>query len=160
MPKYKYGCEIDASCAPAQLYNIDASFKDLAAVCDNIRGMDAGAAVSFLEKAARKEVAIYYRKWNKKLGHRAELGGRKGRYPVKAAKIVLSVLKNAIANAAQKGLENVYIAHASANKQAIYPRLQPKGRRIRADYSTARVEIVLREKKGDKEEREGKEEKR
>jgi large subunit ribosomal protein L22 len=146
MPHYKYGYKIDEKCAPAQLYNIDASFKDLAAVCDNIRGMNAEEAVDFLEKAARKEVAIYYKSWNKKLGHRRELGGKKGRYPVKAAKIVLEVLKNAIANAERKGLMNVYVAHASANKQSIYPRLQPKGRRIRSDYETARVEIVLRER--------------
>ena len=144
--QYKYGYKIDEKCAPAQLYDIDASFKDLAAVCDNIRGMDTDKAVEFLEKAAKKEVPIYYKRWNKKLGHRRELGGKKGRYPVKAVKIVLSVLKNAIANASQKGLWNTYVAHASANKQSIYPRLQPKGRRIRSDYETSRVEIVLREK--------------
>ncbi|MEM2174574.1 MAG: 50S ribosomal protein L22 [Candidatus Micrarchaeia archaeon] len=155
MPKYKYGYKIDEKCAPAQAYNIDASFKDLAAVCDNIRGMDVNSALDFLERARRMEIPIYYRKWNKKLGHRRELGGKKGRYPRKAVGIVMEVLKNAIANAEQKGLTNLYIVHASANKQSIYPRLQPKGRRIRSDYETARVEIVLREKEGEREEKNG-----
>ncbi|MCS7109753.1 MAG: 50S ribosomal protein L22 [Candidatus Micrarchaeota archaeon] len=128
--------------AKAQLYNIDASYKDLAAVCDNIRGLTADEGVNYLN-AVLNGFPVLYRRWNKKLGHRKELGGRKGRYPVKAAKIVLGVLNNAIANATAKGLDQLVIVHAAANKQSIYPRMQSKGRQIRSDYETARVEIIL-----------------
>ena len=147
MPHYGYGFDISrlgpgAEIAKAQQYNIDASFKDLCAVCDNIRGMPSEDAVKYLDAVADGH-PVLYRRWNKKLGHRRELGGQKGRYPIKAAKYVAMVLQNAIANATAKGLANPKVIHAAANKQAIYPRMQAKGRQIRADYETAKVEIIL-----------------
>jgi len=147
MVHYEYGFNKksqfnEKQLAKAQQYNIDASYKDLAAVCDNIRGLNADEGVKYLQ-AVLSGFPVEYRKWNKKLGHRRELGGKKGRYPIKAAGIVLSVLNNAIANATSKGLDNLVIVHAAANKQAIYPRLQSKGRQMRANYETARVEVIL-----------------
>ncbi|MEM4133828.1 MAG: 50S ribosomal protein L22 [Candidatus Micrarchaeia archaeon] len=147
MVHYEYGFNkksqySEKQIAKAQQYNIDASYKDLCAVCDNIRGMSAEEGTKYLN-AVLEGFPVLYRRWNKKLGHRKELGGRKGRYPIKAAKIVLGVLKNAIANATSKGLDQLMIIHASANKQAIYPRLQSKGRQMRSNYETARVEIIL-----------------
>lgn len=146
MPHYKYGFKGYESpeLAKAQQYNIDASYKDLCAVCSNIHGMDAMIATTYLEKAARQEIPVEYRRWAKHLGHRRELGGRRGRYPQKAARYVLQVLKNAIANANAKGLIAPAVIHASANKQMVYPRMQPKGRRVRSNYVTARVEIILK----------------
>jgi ribosomal protein uL22 len=147
MPHYGYGFDIsklgpDAEIAKAQQYNIDASFKDLCAVCDNIRGMQSEDAVKYLDAVADGH-PVLYRRWNTKLGHRRELDGQKGRYPIKAAKYVAMVLQNAIANANAKGLANPKVIHAAANKQAIYPRMQAKGRQIRADYETAKIEIIL-----------------
>ena len=147
MVHYEYGFNKksqfnEKQLAKAQQYNLDASYKDLAAVCDNIRGLNAEEGVNYL-KAVLSGFPVRYRRWNKKLGHRRELGGKKGRYPIKAAGIVLNVLNNAIANATSKGLDNLVIVHAAANKQAIYPRLQSKGRQMRSDYVTARVEIIL-----------------
>jgi len=143
--------------AKARVEGVDASFKDLAEVCGNIRGRRVSDAISFLEKAAVGKTAVLFRRRNKRLGHRKELGGKKGRYPKKAAKVVLQVLKNALNNAAQKGLteENLFVEHACANKKFNYPRLQPKGRRIRHDYTTARVEIVLVERGAEKKAAEG-----
>jgi len=127
---------------------IDASFKDLCAVCDNIRGMNVVNAIELLEKAKRMEVPIRYRKFNKKLGHRRELGGKKGRYPVKAVKHVLKLLKDAINNALVKGAEKekLVVAHAAANKKASYYRLQPKGLRIPHNFELARLEIIVIQK--------------
>lgn len=147
MVHYEYGFNkksqySEKQIAKAQQYNIDASYKDLCAVCDNIRGMSAEDGTKYLT-AVLEGFPVQYRRWNKKLGHRRELGGKKGRYPVKAAKYVLGVLSNAIANATSKGLDQLIIIHASANKQAIYPRLQSKGRQMRSNYETARVEIIL-----------------
>jgi large subunit ribosomal protein L22 len=147
MVHYEYGFNKksqfnEKQLAKAQQYNIDASYKDLAAVCDNIRGLNAYEGVQYLQ-AVLSGFPVEYRKWNKKLGHRRELGGKKGRYPIKAAGFVLTVLNNAISNATSKGLDNLVIVHAAANKQAIYPRLQSKGRQTRANYETARVEVIL-----------------
>jgi ribosomal protein L22 len=104
--------------------------------------------VQLLESAKLGEVPILYRKFNKKLGHRKELGGMRGRYPKKSARIVLEVLRNAMANAKNIGLgEKLVVKHASANKQNIYPRMASKGRAMRSNYETAKVEIVLEELK-------------
>lgn len=134
--------------ARAQRSDIDASFKDLSQVCRNINGKEVSEAVNLLEDAKLGKVPIRYVKFNKKLGHRKELGGRKGRYPRKSAGIVLELLKGTIANARRKGLgEKLVVRHASANKQNVYPRIASKGRAMRANYETAKLEIVLEELK-------------
>jgi len=81
------------------------------------------------------------------MGHRAELGGYKGRWPMKECKIVLKCLKSAIANAREKGLStDLIVSHVCANKRHSYSRYASKGRRNVSKLETARVEIVLREK--------------
>lgn len=148
MPKFKYGFKFEPGkkYGKAQAYDLDVSPKDLAAVCDNIRGKLASEAVTFLEAVIQKKIPVRYRKWAKKLAHRRELGGAKGRYPVKAASITLKVLKDAMANAMREGILTPRIVHAAAYKQAIYERLAPRiRRRVLHRYVTARLEIVLGE---------------
>ncbi|MBI5223634.1 50S ribosomal protein L22 [Candidatus Micrarchaeota archaeon] len=132
--------------AKARVEGVNASYKDLAAVCGVIRNKRATWAMTFLERASLGEIPVLFRKHNKNLGHRRELGGRMGRYPEKAAGIVLKVLKSALANATVKGMDvnsNLTVAHASANKKMTYPRMAPKGRTARSNLETARVEIIL-----------------
>lgn len=144
MYSYKFG---DEETGKARLEGVDASYKDLAAVCSNIRGKSSSDALALLEKASTGDFPILYRKYNKHLAHRKELGGKQGRYPKKSAKIVLGVLKNAIASAKAKSLsEDLIVVHAAANKKNVYPRLSPKGRRSRSYFETARVEIVVKER--------------
>ncbi len=139
-----YSLKVEGNVGKARLEGVDASFKDLCAVCDNIRHLVVDDAFSLLEMASEGKIPIYYRRHNKRLGHRRELGGRKGRYPKKAAKIVLKVLKAAVASAMQKGVKGeLFVLHAAANKKGTYPRLAPKGRRIRSDYEVSRVEIIV-----------------
>jgi len=134
-------------CAAARLEGVDASYKDLSEVCGRIRRKGASWARSFLERAAEGEIPVLYKRHNKKLGHRRELGGRKGRYPWKAAAIVLKVLDSAIANGVSRGLGEEYVVSvATANKKLTYPRMAPKGRQARSYYELARVEIVLKPK--------------
>jgi large subunit ribosomal protein L22 len=140
-----YSAELGEDCACARLEGVDASYKDLAQVCGRVRGKDASWAVSFLEKAAKAEIPVLYKRHNKRLGHRRELGGKKGRYPKKAAMIVLKLLKTAVSNGVVKGLgEDYRIVAANANKKYSYPRMAPKGRRARAYYELARLEMVLK----------------
>ncbi|MEW6328906.1 MAG: 50S ribosomal protein L22 [Candidatus Micrarchaeota archaeon] len=144
---YSYKPATGTKSAKAQGHDIEASYKDLTQVCAAIRGKMAGEAVKLLEDAAAMKIPILYHKFNKRLGHRHELGGRKGRYPRKCARLVLEVLRNALGNAGFRGMgeANLVVRHACANKQSIIGRLAPKGRRARMDYETARVEIVLEE---------------
>ncbi len=147
MPEYGYSYkESGAKLARGQAHDLDASFKDLGAVCDAIRHKSTVDAVALLERVAEGNWPILYKKHNKRLGHRHELGGKKGRYPEKSAKLVLKLLRNVIANAEFRGLgDELVVKHACANKQMIYPRMAPKGRSRRSNYETARVEIVIEE---------------
>ena len=139
-----YSAKIPENCACARVEGVNASYKDLAEVCGRIRNKKSAWAVSFLEKVSEGKAAVLYRTYNKRLGHRKELKGRKGRWPKKAASIVLKTLLSAIANGKVKGLGDEYtVLVASANKKDVYPRLASKGRWSRSNLETARVEIVL-----------------
>jgi large subunit ribosomal protein L22 len=144
-----YSCKIEneADFAKARVEGVNASFKDLTEVCGNIRRRPADAAVALLEDAKAGKVPLRYRSHNTRMAHRKELMGQKGRWPIKAAGIVLKCLESAIANAKEKGLsEELIVSHACANKKNTYMRYSSKGRRNISRMETARVEIVLREK--------------
>ncbi len=113
----------------AQKAEINASYKDLSAVCDFIRYKKASDALEAIDKIISMEIPIHYRRHNKRMGARHELGGKKGAYPVEAAKEVRDVLINAIANADNKGKSGIdmYIIHAAANKTHIERRYPSKG---------------------------------
>jgi large subunit ribosomal protein L22 len=150
MPEFGYSMQLpkdyETKFAKAQLHDVDASYKDLGQVCANIKGLSVEKAESLLAKVSKGEFPIWFKKHNKKMGHRGEIGGKKGRYPIKCAKIVLQVLKNAVANANNKGLlGELKVVHAAANKQGTYPRVAPRGRWRRSNYVTSRVEIILKE---------------
>ncbi len=143
--------------ALAQGKDIDASYKDLTQVCSEIRYMKVGDAVALLERVENMEAAVPFTRFNKRLGSRHELGGKKGAYPVKAASETMKVLVNAIANAANKGMdiEALYVVHASANKTHIERRRPSKGSlswgrgmygmsaRTASDIEYAKIEIGL-----------------
>lgn len=131
--------------ARARLTGVNASYKDLCEVCRSVRGKPTDYALEFLSRAANGEVAIYFARHNHGKGHRRELGGRKGGWPVKSAKFVLEVMANAAANANKLALGPTKVAHVIANKQDTFPRMSPKGKRIRQDYETAFIEVVLEE---------------
>ncbi|MGC8649146.1 MAG: 50S ribosomal protein L22, partial [Candidatus Micrarchaeia archaeon] len=138
----------------ASLKDINANFKDLIAVCDSIRYKSLPLALESLDYVINDKKPILYRKYNKYMGARHELNGRKGRTPIKCAKIVRKVLINAMANADNKGMDvdSLYVVHASANKGVIARRYPPKGAlfaggenpRVRhSDLEFAKVEIGL-----------------
>lgn len=142
---YAYQKTGEMRTARARLTGINASYKDLCEVCRNVRGRDTDYALEFLSAAAEGEKAIYFARHNKGKGHRTELGGKKGGWPIKSVKAVLGVVESAQANANKLGLGNTKIAHIIANKQDTFPRMSPKGRRIVHNYETAFVEVVLEE---------------
>jgi large subunit ribosomal protein L22 len=136
---------------------VNASYKDLGAVCDAIRYLKADSAMSLLDIVARKAAPIPYRRHNKYMGSRHELKGGKGAYPVKAAKEVKVALVNALANAENKGMDrdSVFVIHASATKTRTETRPPSKGSlswgrgrygassAVRSNLEYARIEIGL-----------------
>ncbi len=132
-------------CAAARIEGVNASYKDLSEVCGRIRNKKTDWALEFLEKASDGDIPVLFKRHNRNLGHRRELGGRKGRFPKKAAGMVLKALRSAIANGKVRGLGDTYlIVAASANKKATYPRMASKGRMARSYLETSRIEIILR----------------
>ena len=139
----------------AQAHDVNASYKDLTQVCGAIKRQPLAKAKKILEDAIEGIKAIPYHKFNTGMGHRSNLGGKKGRYPKKECKIVLGLLQNAEANAGQKGLEKekLFVSHAAAFKQNTFKRYrkfwvggQTLGygkQAIWANYQTARVELAV-----------------
>merc|ERR1711865_646113 len=87
--------------------------------------------------------------------------GSKGRWPQKASAIVLSLLKNAEANAEMKGLDvdTLYVTHAQANRAMKQRRRTYRAHGRTGPYMSnpSHIEIILSEKdssvaKGDEEE--------
>jgi ribosomal protein uL22 len=144
--EYAYNKKPIGRIARARISRVNCSWKDLSEVCRNVRGKDTDYALDFLTRAAEGEQAILFLRHCKSKGHRSELGGKQGGFPVKSCKAVLNVVESAIANANKLGLGTTRIVHILANKHATYPRMSPKGRRIRHNYEVAFIEVVLEEK--------------
>lgn len=143
--EYSYDKLPQGRIARARLTRVNCSWKDLCEVCRNVRGKPTDDALEFLSAAAEGKQAVHFRRHAKSRGHRRELGGKQGGFPKKSARAVLSVMQSAAANANRLGLGATKIAHLVSNKQATYPRMSPKGRRIRHDYEVSFIEVVLEE---------------
>ncbi|NUN11343.1 50S ribosomal protein L22 [Candidatus Micrarchaeota archaeon] len=156
MGLYKYSFETKGL-AVAQLHDVDCSYKDLSQVLSNMKGKTIAQARTMLESAMKMEKPIPFNKFNTGMGHRKQLGGKKGKYPKKEAAYALQLLNNAIANGEKKGLDSskLVVKHASANKQSVFKRYRSQfvggntlgyGKQAMwANYVTARAEIGLAE---------------
>ncbi len=109
-----------------KLSDVNASYKDLTIVCSEIRYKTYSQAQFILNNIISGK-PILYRKYNKGMGSRHELSGRKGRTPIKCAKIINKALLNAINNAQNKGIaeDEAVIVHACANKMLTVVRTPP-----------------------------------
>lgn len=155
---YHYSASVEGKVAKAQAHDQNASYKDLSQVCGAIRGKPVEEAKGLLEECIALKKAIPYRRFNKGCGHRSELGGRRGRYPKKEAKIMLGLVSDAAANARFKGMDEkkLFVASASAYKQTTAKRYRKfwvsgitlgYGKQATwADYVTCRAEVVLAER--------------
>ena len=113
----------------AQGYDINASYKDLVAVCDAVRYLKTEAVMELIDGIMTEKMPIVFKRYNKYMGSRHELQGRKGAFPIKAAREVKKILTNAIANSQKRGMaqDSLFIVHASANKTHIERRRPSKG---------------------------------
>lgn len=129
------------------------STKDAVEVCGAIRGMMLEDAMAFLEDVVAKRAPVPFRRYKKKVAHHAGLASRwgvpSGRYPAKAAKEVLKVLKNAKANAETKGLdvEKLRVIHAAAQQGMKIRKYIPRafGRATPYFHPLTHIEIAVGE---------------
>lgn len=109
-----------------------------------IKGMKLETAREFLENVVALKQAVPYRRFTRNIPHKK--GMCTGRYPQKAAREFLSILKNAESNAIYKGLdsENMKITHIATKKGHTYmgqfPRAQ--GRATPKKHETVTVEMI------------------
>jgi len=95
------------------------STKHAIAICDFIRGKEPKEAIMLLEKVIKKEIAVPMKGEipHRRRGQRVK-GKVAGRFPTKASRVFIKLLKNLIANANVKGLdtESLIISLAKADK--------------------------------------------
>ncbi len=114
-------------------------------IASAIKGMKLDKARGFLENVSELKQAVPYKRYTRNIPHRK--GMCTGRYPQKAAKEFLRVLKNVESNATYKGLdpENMRITHIATKKGHTYrgqfPRAQ--GRASPKNHETVSVEMIL-----------------
>jgi len=155
MALYDYSRVPADAVSKAQAFDLDASYKDLTQVCAAIRHKTVPDARKLLEQCISLEHAIPYSRHATGMGHRSELGGVRGRYPKKEARMTLEVLQNAENSATQKGLklDELVVSHAAAYKQNELPRYRHHWaggstlgygkQNAFANYCTARIEMTL-----------------
>lgn len=121
-------------------------------ICRTLRGMRANLARAYLEDVIALKRSIPFKRYRGNVAHRHDLvGWDAGRYPEKAAKAVLIVLDNALANAEYKGMESdkMRIYHAGTLKGRTIRGWMPRamGRATPKNTETVSVEMVLTEVK-------------
>ena len=114
--------------------------------------MRANLARDYLEDVIALKRAVPYKRYARNVAHKHGLvGSDAGRFPQKAAKAVLVVLDNALANAEYTGMESdkMRILHAGTKKGRTIRGWMPRamGRATPKNTETVSVEMILSEVK-------------
>lgn len=114
--KYSYQPSDETKCAKAMGYEMPISFKHAVEICRFIKGRKISEAKKILEEVIALKRPIPFKRYKKKVAHKNIDGWYAGRYPQKACKYILKILKNLEANAEYKGLDvdKLVIVHAEA----------------------------------------------
>jgi large subunit ribosomal protein L22 len=138
-------CAYSSKIEGAKAYGrrIDMSPKHAMEICRHIKGMTTEKADVFLTKVQEKKEYVPLKRYKKGVPHRT--GGQPGRYHVKAAGIIQKVLRNAVNNAEQNGMDKdkLRIVHAASHRGPTYARKKPKGRWKYHQIDTTHVEIIV-----------------
>jgi large subunit ribosomal protein L22 len=127
--KYSYQPADETKAAKAMGYEMPISFKHAVEICRELRGKKIEEAKKILEDVIEMRRPIPFKRYKKKVAHKRGLDRwYAGRYPQKAARFILKVLKNLEANAEYKGLEldKLVIVHAQAKKGRVIKRYMPR----------------------------------
>jgi large subunit ribosomal protein L22 len=145
----KYSIKDDEKAVKAMGRDMNVSFKDMIIVAETIRGKKLQKAIQIMEDVIALKRPIEYRRYNTGIGHRGGNQPKKAKYPKKAAKYALAILKNLQANAEFKGFdaEKVKIIHSQAQLGVCRPRRKPKGRYTTWESEYVHMQVVGKEKK-------------
>ena len=130
-------------------------FKHCREITNHIQGLDASKAKKFMEDVQVFKDIVPFTKYTGGPGRKAmaklhNAPGDKGRWPVKATKVIADLLSNAVANAESKGMDvdKLYIKHAQCNRAPPGRRrtYRAHGRIGKYASQPAHVEIILSER--------------
>ncbi|HDD59885.1 MAG: 50S ribosomal protein L22 [Thermoplasmata archaeon] len=147
----KYVVETDPeTMAKALGRDLPISRKHAVEICRAIKGMDLEKAEEYLENVIKLKQPVPFKRYNRMVAHRKGKGFGPGKYPVKAAKYILKVLKDAESNAEYSGLDTdrLYIYHISSHKGRTYEGWMPRahGRATPWNQETVNIQVVLKER--------------
>lgn len=124
--------------------NLGISTKKSVEICRLLRNKSTEKAKKILERVIEKKEAVPYKRYLHEIPHRKG-NIAAGGYPIKASKIILSLIKNAEANAQNKGMSsNLVISHISAHKGERQSRY---GRKMGQKAKRTHIKIIVEEKK-------------
>lgn len=122
--------------------NLAISPKTAMMVCAFLRGRKLSAAKRILEDVIHQRQAVPYTRFTDGVGHRRSIAAA-GRYPLKASKEILMLLKSCEANAVDQGMTgDLRIAEIRANRASSPMRY---GRHSRREAKRAHVYLTLEE---------------
>ncbi|XP_039020422.1 60S ribosomal protein L17-2-like, partial [Hibiscus syriacus] len=138
-------CWFSAACK-ARGSDLRVHFKNTRETAFAIRKLPLVKAKRYLEDVMAHKQAIPFQRFCGGVGHTAQAKNRhsngQGRWPVKSAKFILDLRKNAESNAEVKGLDvdALYISHIQVNQA------QKQRRRTSYMSSPCHIELILSEK--------------
>ncbi len=154
MPTWKYSVRVDEErSAKAMVWDAPISYKKIVELARLLKGMRVNDAKAFLERVAAGREPVPVRRYSGKQAHHRGLAAKYkwpiGRYPVKAAKILLKLLDNAVNNAEVKGLdtERLRITHIAVHKGRVIKKWMPRafGRSSPRFRKYSHIEMVVTE---------------
>ena len=143
--------------ARAVLESVPMSYKSATMIARTIKNMELKKAQELLKHVIEKKKAIRFTRYNQEQAHRPNIGP--GRYPIKAARLILKLLEEVEANAQYLGLDtsSLTIIHVSA-KKASSP--YHYGRRRGIEMKRSTIEVVVSEYKQEEKKKKGKKERK
>lgn len=126
---------------------VSVSPKAMTELCRAVKGMLVKDAKRLMEDVIAMKRAIPYRRYRKEVSHRSlDAKWSAGRYPVKAAKIMLKLLEEMEANAEYKGfnLDALKIIHAASQRGRKIRKVIPRAHGRASPYydTLTHVELV------------------
>jgi len=156
MVHYSRKPQVSAKSAKAKISDLRCHFKNTFETANVISGMTLRKAQQLYRQVLAKTRCIPFRRYNGKIGRTGqgkEWGVTKGRWPRKSVAAMLSLLKNAEANANEKGLNpnNMVIKHVQVDQA---PRMRRRTFRAHGRIgpymcSPCHVQMFMTEKKAD-----------
>ncbi len=156
MREWNYSLKLadESRIAKAVARDVSVSYKKLVNLARVIKGMNLRKAIDFLEKVIEKEEAVPHWKYHGKIPHRRGLSDRwgvpQGKYPAKAAKEMLKLLRHVEANAENRDLDtdNLWIIHVGVHKSTTLKRMMPRayGRSSPKYRRLSNIEVIVEER--------------